>query len=110
MKKAKLVTLMISFCLAAIMAALLVGCAAPASTPVPAPASSSAAAPAPKAAPITLKGLSAYPQQAPSSHGLQTFRDLVNQRSNGALVINWAGGPEIIGSFDQPQAVSVGSY
>ncbi len=73
------------------------GCAAP------------APAPAPKPEPIVLKGLAFLPPDRDTVIGLKTFADRVNEKAKGELIIDVIGGPEVIGMFDQPEAVKDGT-
>ncbi len=84
----------------------------PSSTPT-APASAakttpSVATPASKA--IVLKAVGPYPPSKTTAvRAIQDVADLLNQRSNGRLSINWIGGPEAIAANDQPTALRNGS-
>ncbi len=113
MKKVYLISCVI---LLVLVAMLIPSCSQPASTSVP-PSSSSAnkpSAPASQAAAktITLKAISAFPKNAPNNpvRAIATIGDLVNQRSNGALQINWVGGPDAIAANDQPVALKNGTF
>ncbi len=75
------------------------GCAQPAPAP----------APAPKPEPIVLKGLAFLPPDRDTVIGLKTFADRVNEKAKGELIIDVLGGPEVIGMFDQPEAVKDGT-
>jgi TRAP-type C4-dicarboxylate transport system substrate-binding protein len=66
-------------------------------------------APASNAAPQVLKMVSFLPPNAGPVVGAHTFVDTVNKRMAGKVQINWLGGPEVIGSFDQPGAVASGT-
>ncbi len=86
----------------------------------PSPASSAPASAAPKtaaptsAAPAagktyTLKAVGAFAKNSGSMIPIGTIADLVKQRSNGQLTMNWIGGPEAIAAADQPAALRNGT-
>ncbi len=77
------------------------GCAGQAPAPAPAPV------PAP-VEPITLKVVTALPSLDPHLTPFKAFMDKVKEVSNGELVIDYLGGPEVIGPFDIGQAVKKG--
>ncbi|MFC2068620.1 TRAP transporter substrate-binding protein DctP [Chloroflexota bacterium] len=94
MKIKKLNTFLASICLIAIFTTL--------------PFMAACAAPAP-GEPITLKMLTFLPTSYDVTWTAREFVDRVNARSQGQLTIDWIGGPEIIGYFDQGEAVKNGS-
>jgi len=83
-------------------ALVFTGCAKPAPAPVPAPA------PAPKPEPIVLKAVTFLPVDYSAMAFTGRLADMVNERANGALIIDWVGGPETIPMFEQPSAVKSG--
>ncbi len=82
--------------------------AAPKST-APSQAPSTSAAPAPAGKTYTLKAVGAYAKNSLTMVPIGTLADLVKQRSNGQLTINWLGGPEAIATNDQPSALRNGT-
>jgi TRAP-type C4-dicarboxylate transport system substrate-binding protein len=91
---------------ALIIVGLLVGACAPAAAPTPTPAAAPPAAP--KGEVITLKAVTFLPKNHVTSQPLKKFAELVNERAKGQLVINYAGGPEVIPTFEQPEALRTG--
>ena len=65
-------------------------------------------APAEAPGPITLKAISGAPIDDPLSTPLLMLRDKVNERSNGELIIEVVGGPEVISEFGIHEAVAGG--
>jgi len=65
-------------------------------------------APAPPPGPITLKAISGAPVDDPLTTPLFMLRDKVNERSNGELIIEVVGGPEVISEFVIHEAVAGG--
>jgi len=59
--------------------------------------------------PIVLKAVSHLPPDNPHCRTNQPFIDMVNKRAGGELVIKFLGGPEVIPSFDQPEALKKGT-
>lgn len=60
--------------------------------------------------PIVLKAISFFPREdVPSLAAWRIFKDLVNEKAKGELIIQYAGGPEVIGSLEQPEAVRTGA-
>ena len=57
---------------------------------------------------IVLKAITAFPKSNAEHSGVQPFIDMVKEKSNGRLQINWIGGPEVVNSFDQAEALSKG--
>lgn len=58
--------------------------------------------------PITIKALTPFPTSAISNQPFPLFLDMVKKRSQGRLIIDWRGGPEIIKGSDQPEALKAG--
>ena len=79
---------------------IIAGCAAPEPKPKPAPE------PAPE--PIVWEAVSLFPAGYEIGIPVQALADKVNTRSNGELRIDFLGGPEVIGMFDQASAVKAG--
>lgn len=90
-----------------VSALILGGCAEPA--PAPAPAPSPAPAPAPAPAPVVLKMALFTPDIWPGNVWPHMLADKVNSRSNGQLIIEIAGGPEVVDPFEAPRAVARGA-
>lgn len=99
------------------VAGLVIGCAAPEPTPTPAPAPAPAPTPAPAPAPapavepITLKAVMFFPYRPKNPHHAMYTDFMVNnvkERSNGELIIDFLGGPEVIPPFDQIEALRRG--
>ena len=59
--------------------------------------------------PIILKGITGTPINNLYNQSVPTFIDLVYKKSNGRLKIEWTGGPEVIATFDQAEAVKKGT-
>jgi TRAP-type C4-dicarboxylate transport system substrate-binding protein len=59
--------------------------------------------------PITIKALTPLPITAISNQPFSLFLDMVKKRSQGRLIIDWRGGPEIIKASDQPEALKTGA-
>ncbi|WP_338605535.1 TRAP transporter substrate-binding protein DctP [Desulfoferula mesophila] len=57
----------------------------------------------------TIKAISAFPKNHPHNLGLPLFIKLVEEKSQGRLKINWLGGPEVVKTFDQADALRRGS-
>ena len=58
--------------------------------------------------PVTFEMVSAFPKGTLMTGSAEYFVNQVNQRAKGQLVINWKGGPEVIPTFDQPEALTTG--
>lgn len=59
--------------------------------------------------PIVLKGVTALPRTHPDiSTSVPKLIDMIQKRSGGKIKINWLGGPEVIGSFEQADALMNG--
>ncbi len=56
-----------------------------------------------------LRAISAFPKNHPHNLGLPLLIKLVEEKSGGRLKINWLGGPEVIKTFDQAEALRRGS-
>lgn len=133
MKNKRLIMLLGSICLVLMVVALpfVSSCAtpAPAPSPIPAPAPSPAPAPAitptPAPAPAPAPSLAPAPTAQPAkvyklkfTSGLpiagkatwyvQAFRDRVNERAKGEIEIRVLGGPEVITSKEQAEAIRTG--
>lgn len=82
--------------LAVILVSLLIfaGCAQP--------------APSTSAQPIVLKGLTVFDPKRPQVAHIQWYADRVNQQAKGEVRLDMIGGPEIVGMFDQPEALKDG--
>ncbi|MFH2128644.1 MAG: TRAP transporter substrate-binding protein DctP [Pseudomonadota bacterium] len=57
----------------------------------------------------TIKAISAFPKNHPHNLGLPLFIKLVEEKSGGRLKISWLGGPEVVKTFDQAEALRRGS-
>jgi len=88
--------LLISVTCVLVIGLVIGGCAAPAPTPAPTPT------------PIKLSMLGFQPDAAMKDYGYFLFIDRVNELSNGELVIEHKGGPEIVKSTEQFHAVRSG--
>lgn len=111
MKKGKLVYLGLAICLIASMLAF--GCAKPAPAPAPTPTPAPAPAPAPKpppkpAEPIVLKAIQFLPVGHAMAEGGPMWIDVVNKACGGELVVELLGGPEVVPTFDQFEAMRSG--
>lgn len=130
MEKKKLFALMVSLGLMLVLLACAAPAPAPAPAPVPAPAPAPAVkpapAPAPSPAPAPAPAPAPKPAPAPAAKviklrsvyfmpvpqvttPLKTFKEKVEQKSGGQLVIDILGGPEVIPGFDQPEAIRTGT-
>jgi TRAP-type C4-dicarboxylate transport system substrate-binding protein len=58
--------------------------------------------------PIVLKGVTGLPRPVPFNSDVPTFIKMVEERSKGRLKIQWMGGPEVIKTFDQADALRKG--
>jgi TRAP-type C4-dicarboxylate transport system substrate-binding protein len=68
----------------------------------------SAQAPTQATKPVVLKAVTFKPVNVETCLPFKLFVNRVNERSKGKLSINWLGGPEVIGVFDQAGAVRKG--
>ena len=59
--------------------------------------------------PISIKALTPFPINAISNQPFPLFLDTIKKRSQGRLIIDWRGGPEIIKDVDQPEALKKGA-
>jgi TRAP-type C4-dicarboxylate transport system substrate-binding protein len=57
---------------------------------------------------IVIKGVTAFPKNHLNNDPVQMFIDKVNKRTAGTVRIEWVGGPEVIKTFDQVQALKMG--
>lgn len=57
---------------------------------------------------VVIKAVTAFPKNHMNNDPVQMFIDKVNTRAAGKVKINWVGGPEVIKSFDQAQALKMG--
>ncbi len=87
-----------------IISLLPVACATSSSTP----AQTSTAAKSAKAEPIVLKAVGFLASPALGLYDLELWAKRVTENSNGELVIQYTGGPEIIPMSEQVQAVRNG--
>jgi len=55
-----------------------------------------------------LKAVGFLPERHEVYWGWRTLKEMVNAKGKGELTLEWAGGPEAIPSFDQPEAVRAG--
>jgi len=103
--------LLILLALALVALPLFAACAkpAPAPAPAPTPAPAPAPAPAPPAEKIVIKAVTAFPKTHPNNDPVPIYIERVNKACEGELEIDWLGGPEVNGSFDQPDAVRTGT-
>jgi len=60
--------------------------------------------------PVTLDMVGAFPKGSPVAAPAKYFAEEINRRFGGQLVINWKGGPEVIPTFDQPDALIKGVF
>jgi len=60
------------------------------------------------AGPITLNLVGSFAREFVSMRAPSYFVDALNERAKGELTINWKGGPEVIPTFDQPDALIKG--
>jgi TRAP-type transport system periplasmic protein len=58
--------------------------------------------------PIVLKAVTFSPKNEPHLADVPTFIEMVSKESGGRLKIDWVGGPEVIQTFDQAQALKNG--
>ena len=94
MKKKELVVLLFSLCIWLTFAALpLVGVCPEANA---------------ASKPIVLKAITAFTVRAPSHLKLRELQKIVNERAKGELTIKYVGGPEVIPTFEQPEALKNG--
>jgi len=62
------------------------------------------------AEPTVLKAVTALPKTHPDIvTSVPKFIEMVHKRSGGLIKINWLGGPEVIGSFEQADALMKGT-
>ena len=58
---------------------------------------------------ITIKAVTSFPKNATPNLGFPAFIKLVEQKSGGRLIIKYVGGPEVIKTFDQGEALRRGT-
>jgi len=58
--------------------------------------------------PVVLKGVTAFPKNHMNNDPVQMFIDKINEKAAGKVKIEWVGGPEVIKTFDQAQALKMG--
>ncbi len=63
-----------------------------------------------QAGPITLDMISAFPKGTVMVASAEYFVKEVNRRAQGKVVFDWKGGPEVIPTFDQPEALIRGVF
>ncbi len=80
----------------------------PSPAPQPSPGSTPTPAPTPAAETIKLKGITAFPPPHSDQAYVPLFVEMLNTRTNGAIEVEWLGGPEVIAAFDQGAAVKDG--
>lgn len=61
-----------------------------------------------KGAPIVIKGVTHMAKDNNVNDPVREFVERVNKRARGRLIIDWVGGPEVIGPFDQIHALKSG--
>jgi len=93
---------------------IIAGCGgpeAPSPSPEPSPTPSPEPTPAPSpepTEPVILKAVSFMPKGHITSHQFEWFVEQINERSGGELTINYVGGPEVVPTFEQAEAVIKG--
>jgi TRAP-type C4-dicarboxylate transport system substrate-binding protein len=63
----------------------------------------------PPSQPIKLSLVTFLPKMVPLIGFFMTLIDRINEKAKGELVIEYLGGPEVVGMFDQAMAVKMGS-
>lgn len=63
-----------------------------------------------QAGPITLDMVTAFPKGTIMVAAADYFINEVNRRAQGKVVFDWKGGPEVIPTFDQPEALIRGVF
>ena len=66
--------------------------------------------PSAPAGPITLEMITAFPKGTLMVGSADYFVNEVNRRAAGKVVFDWKGGPEVIPTFDQPEALIRGVF
>ena len=102
------------FVAAVLVVGLIVGCAAPTPAPAPAPAPTPTPTPTPttmpKSEPIVLKAVAWLPLgRSLTAPAEQVYIPMIEERSNGELVIDLIGGPEVIAKTEQGDAAAKGA-
>jgi len=59
--------------------------------------------------PVVIKAVTAFPVNHQNNDPVHIFVEKVNKRLKGAVEIKWLGGPEVIATYDQPQALKAGA-
>ena len=59
--------------------------------------------------PMVIKAITAFPKNHLNNDPVPMFIDKVNKRAEGKVKIDWIGGPEVIGTFDQVLALKAGT-
>ena len=94
----------------ALLVISLIACAQPAPTPAPAPVPTPAPAPAPAPAPTVFKMVSFEARGSPQVEALMAiWMNNVAEISNGAVEIDWIGGPEVIPRQEIGEATRTGA-
>lgn len=99
------------FALLLMLMLVVTGCgqSAPPSQGPEQPAPGSSAPASEPAEPIVLRAVSFLPVNHSQTATLQDWVDSVEAATDGKVKVNWLGGPEIIGSLDQIEAVRSGA-
>lgn len=58
---------------------------------------------------IVLKAVTAWPENVQDNHGLFVFQEKVNAAGTGKVRIDYLGGPEVIATMEQPNALKAGT-
>jgi len=61
-----------------------------------------------EAKPIVIKAITVFPMDHPVNKDNQPYVDEINKRAKGELRIDYLGGPEVVKTFDQAEAVRTG--
>src|SRR4030042_7041111 len=80
----------------------------PTSSPTPTSTPSPSPTPPPTVQPIIWKAVTFLPRNMNSIKNIYPISERAKQRSNGQLVIQYLGGPEVIPGMQQPEAVRKG--
>lgn len=109
MKRGRFLTLIAGLFIVLLLVATLVpACAKQAPVPAPKPAPAPAPAPVPKAEPIVIKVVTQFDPTTETHKYLKVFADSVNEQAKGQLTIEIVGGPEVIPTSEQGEAVRTG--
>jgi len=105
----------ISLAVILVIVLLVASCGGPSPAPAPAPAPAPSPAPTPTPSPaptptekIVLKAVSFMPKGHMTSDKGVMFVEMVEERAAGKLEIDFLGGPEVVPTFEQPEAVRSG--